>query len=91
MINMTDITYFFFKCRVKLKHPVSANYETETHQSFSIVSLPTDSVIVDHAVLQCTTTKFHFLQSLKILVWKCINIVGKSEMHNMLFSISHDN
>jgi hypothetical protein len=29
---------------------VSANYETEKHQYFSIVSLPTDSVIVDHAV-----------------------------------------
>jgi hypothetical protein len=45
---------FFFKCRVKLKHPVSANYETEKHQYFSIVSLPTDSVIVDHAVVVFT-------------------------------------
>jgi hypothetical protein len=35
-----------------LKHPVSANHETEKHQYFSVVSLPTDSVIVDHAVLQ---------------------------------------
>jgi hypothetical protein len=34
----------------QVKHPVSANYETEKHQYFSIVSLPTDSVIVDHAV-----------------------------------------
>jgi hypothetical protein len=39
-INISDITYF----------PVSANYETEKHQYFSIVSLPTDLVIVDHAV-----------------------------------------
>jgi hypothetical protein len=30
---------------------ISANYETEKHLYFSIVSLPTDSVIVDHAVL----------------------------------------
>jgi hypothetical protein len=49
-MNIPDITKFFFKCRVKLKHLVSANYETEKHQYFSIVSLPTDSVIVDHAV-----------------------------------------
>jgi hypothetical protein len=49
--NIPDITYFFFLMSVKLKHPVSANYETEKHQYFSIVSLPTNSVIVDHAVL----------------------------------------
>jgi hypothetical protein len=34
----------------QIKHPVSANNETKNHQYFSIVSLPTDSVIVDHAV-----------------------------------------
>jgi hypothetical protein len=41
---------FIFKCRVKLKHPVSANYETKKHEYFTIVSLPIDSVIVDHVV-----------------------------------------
>jgi hypothetical protein len=51
MHKHTRHNLFFFKCRVKLKHPVNANYETEKHQYFSIVSLPTDSVIVDHAVL----------------------------------------
>jgi hypothetical protein len=34
----------------QIKHPVSAKYEAKNQQYFSIVSLPTDSVIVDHAV-----------------------------------------
>jgi hypothetical protein len=37
-------------CQVKTPG-VSANYETEKHQYFPIVSLPTDSVTVDHAVV----------------------------------------
>jgi hypothetical protein len=36
-------------CRLKLKNPVSANFETK-NTSTSTVSLSTDSVIVDHAV-----------------------------------------
>jgi hypothetical protein len=39
---------FFLMCQ--LKHPVIANYETKKHQYFSIVLLPTNLVIVDHAV-----------------------------------------
>jgi hypothetical protein len=35
----------------QLKHPVSPNFEKKKHQYFSIVSLPTDSVIVDDSVL----------------------------------------
>jgi hypothetical protein len=34
----------------QVEYPVSANYETKNHQYFSVVSLPTDSFIVDHAV-----------------------------------------
>jgi hypothetical protein len=36
------------KCRIKLK--LSVNHEWIKHQYFSIVSLPRDSIIVDHAV-----------------------------------------
>jgi hypothetical protein len=39
---------------VKLKHPVSANYEAE--KNFSIVSLPADSVIVDY--IGCSNENF---------------------------------
>jgi hypothetical protein len=41
-------------CQVKTSGQCQL-YETEKHQYFSIVSLPTDSVIVDHAVLSNTT------------------------------------
>jgi hypothetical protein len=42
---------------VKLKHPVSANYEAE--KNFSIVSLPADSVIVDYmSVVFCECNVF---------------------------------
>jgi hypothetical protein len=34
----------------QVKNPVSDNYETKKHQHFSIVSLPTDSILVEHAV-----------------------------------------
>jgi hypothetical protein len=41
----------------QVKNPVSANYETKKHQYFSVVSLPTDSVIVDHVVAIARSNK----------------------------------
>jgi hypothetical protein len=40
----------FLKCRLELKHPISATCQTKKQQYFSIASLQTDLVIVDHAV-----------------------------------------
>jgi ABC-type phosphate transport system permease subunit len=48
----TATKYFIYKEINKKRFFKESTYvETEKHQYFSIVSLPTDSVIVDHAVL----------------------------------------
>jgi hypothetical protein len=57
-INITDRTFFFKSCHVITFG--QCQLRDEKHQYISIVSLPTDSVIVDHAVVQRNGTKrFH--------------------------------
>jgi hypothetical protein len=46
---ITDTSFFLMSCQVKTSG--QWHLRDKKHQYFSFVSLPTDSVIVDHAVL----------------------------------------
>jgi hypothetical protein len=63
-INITDRTFFFKSCHVITFG--QCQLRDEKHQYVSIVSLPTDSVIVDHAVVQRGMAQKGFIKLHKI-------------------------